>query len=90
MLFAPLTSGMVCNMEQRAQGNIVGKLGWPMAEVVGSAGCGRREWDWRVVGREKKAGGKSSQSSQVIDVERYQGNVVGIEGVDDGLCGGDF
>jgi hypothetical protein len=60
-------------------------VGGSVLEIIGGARSWRGERDGGIVWREKKAGGKRTKASQMVDGEGDEGHVVGIERVDDGF-----
>jgi hypothetical protein len=78
---------MVGEVERGGQGNIVGELCWLVLEVVGCTRGWRGRREWGIKGREEEAGGKVAEAADVINIEGYQGHIVGVDGVDDSLGG---
>jgi hypothetical protein len=58
-----------------------------MSKVVGRERGGRRSEQWGVVRIKEEGDRERAKTSQVVNGERNQGYVVGIDGVDDSLRG---
>jgi hypothetical protein len=85
--FRPGTCGVVSDVKGGGKSNVVGELGWGVGKIIGGSRGGRRGGKWGIMGREEKGSSKGAEATQMVNGEGYQGNMVGVQGVDYSLCG---